>query len=152
MTPLPHLHRHRADAPEPGPGSEAVPGPGVRAELHGRALRLTVHLADGEQYHHRPVYSEIVHRAHRAGLAGASVFRGMEGFGRIARAIHTTRLLDLADNLPLLVVIIDTPERIQAFLPELREVSPHSLVTVEEVGLVPPADPAAPSPSPRRNR
>lgn len=149
MTPLPHLHRHRADAPEP----ESEPGSGSasrsREELAGRALRLTVHLADGEQYHHRPVYSEIVHRAHRAGLAGASVFRGMEGFGRTARAIHTTRLLDLADNLPLLVVIIDTPERIQAFLPELREVSPHSLVTVEEVALVPPAAPGDPSPNPQ---
>ncbi len=143
MTPLPHLHRHQAD-PEP----EARPESRSREELVGRALRLTVHLADGEQYHHRPVYSEIVHRAHRAGLAGASVYRGMEGFGRTARAIHTTRLLDVADNLPLLVVIIDTPERIQGFLPELREVSPHSLVTVEEVALVPPAEPA---PTPRGN-
>ncbi|TDT98516.1 hypothetical protein EDD99_6743 [Streptomyces sp. 846.5] len=131
MTPL--LHRHHEDdlAAEP------------REELSGTALRLTVYLADGEQFHHRPVYTEIVHRAHRAGLAGASVFRGMEGFGRNSRAVHTSRLLDLADNLPLLVVVIDTPERIRAFVPELREISPRSLVTVEEIELVAPAAPPA---------
>jgi PII-like signaling protein len=74
----------------------------------------------------------------------------MEGFGRNSRAVHTARLLDLADNLPLLVVIIDTPERVRAFVPELRKISPRSLVTVEEIELVapaapPPAAPAAPS-------
>ena len=110
-----------------------------REVLHGPALRLTVYLADGEQFHHRPVYTEIVHAAHRAGLAGASVLRGMEGFGRNARTIHTTRLLDLADNLPLLVILIDTPDRIRAFLPGLREISPDSLVTIDEVELVAPA-------------
>jgi PII-like signaling protein len=151
MSPLPHLHRHHDDGPD-------QPAPEPREELRGAALRLTVHLADGEQYHHRPVYSEIVHAAHRAGLAGASVFRGMEGFGRNARTVHTTRLLDVAENLPLLVVLVDTRERIQAFLPRLREISPTSLATLEEVDLVPPAA-AAPAPSappappaePRRN-
>jgi hypothetical protein len=137
MTPL--LHRHHDD-------DRAA---GTREELSGAALRLTVYLADGEQFHHRPVYTEIVHRAHRAGLAGASVFRGMEGFGRNSRSVHTSRLLDLADNLPLLVVIVDTAERIRAFVPELREISPHSLVTVEEVEVVAPAAPtAAPTAAP----
>ena len=136
MSPLLHRHHHDDErAAEP------------RAELSGPALRLTVYLADGEQFHHRPVYTEIVHRAHRAGLAGASVFRGMEGFGRNSRSVHTSRLLDLADNLPLLVVIVDTAERIRAFVPELREISPHSLVTVEEVEVVAPAAPPATPPA-----
>lgn len=128
MSPLTHRHRsqdeHRPRA--------------RREEPQGTALRLTVHLADGEQFHHRPVYAEIVQRAHRAGLAGASVLHGMEGFGLHTSAIHTSRLLDLADDLPLLVVIIDTPDRIRAFLPELREVSPFSLATLDRVELVPP--------------
>ncbi|MBC3843314.1 DUF190 domain-containing protein [Streptacidiphilus sp. 4-A2] len=117
--------------------------------LRGSALRLSVYLADGEQYHHHAVYTEIVHRAHRAGLAGASVFRGMEGFGRNARMIHTTRLLDVADNLPLLVVIIDTPERIRAFLPVLREISPYSVATLDPVELVEPG--TAPTYEPQGN-
>jgi uncharacterized protein len=141
MSPLLHRHHHDEQPPEQTPQHAAEP----REELSGAALRLTVHLADGEQFHHRAVYTEIVHRAHRAGLAGASVFRGMEGFGRNSRLIHTTRLLDLADNLPLLVVIIDTPERVRAFIPQLREVSPHSLVTVEDVEIIAPAAPADPA-------
>ena len=147
MSPL--LHRHHDDERNPEHAAEQAAEP--REELSGPALRLTVHLADGEQFHHHAVYTEIVHRAHRAGLAGASVFRGMEGFGRNSRLIHTTRLLDLADNLPLLVVIIDTPERIRAFLPQLREVSPHSLVTVENVDVFAPASPADPPVETPRN-
>ena len=145
MSPLPHLHRHHDDRPD-------QPAPEPREELRGAAVRLTVHLADGEQYHHRPVYTEIVHAAHRAGLAGAAVFRGMEGFGRNTRTIHTTRLLDLADNLPLVVVIIDTHERIHAFLPRLREISPNSLATLEDVDIAPPAAPSTTPPAEdRRN-
>ena len=142
MSPLIHHHHGDDDAPPAEP----------REELSGAALRLTVHLADGEQVHHRPVYTEIVHLARQAGLAGAGVFRGMEGFGHRSRTIHTTRLLDLAEHLPLLVVIVDTPERIRAFLPQLREVSPHSLVTLEDVQVVPSADPApAPADDSTRN-
>ena len=108
-----------------------------REPLRGRALRLTAYLGDGDQYRHRPLYTEIVHRAHRAGLAGASVFRGMEGFGAGSR-IHTARLLDLAENLPVAVVLIDTPERVRAFLPELRELVGDALVTLDEVEILQP--------------
>jgi len=125
MSPLLH-HRERTQEPVLEP----------RAELTGTVLRLSVYLADGEQYHHKPAYAEIVIAAHRAGLAGASVLHGLEGFGRSSRMIHTSRLLDLADNLPLIVVAIDTPERIRAFLPTLREISPNSLATLDSVELV----------------
>jgi PII-like signaling protein len=126
MTPL-FPHRHTDDLPAREP----------REDLSGSAMRLTVHLADGELHHHSPVYAEIVLHAHRAGLAGTSVIRGMEGFGPNSRTVHTARMLDLADNLPLLVIIVDTPDRIRAFLPTLREISPHSLATLEPVELVP---------------
>lgn len=103
--------------------------------LTGTALRLTVYLGEGDQWHHRPLYSEIVRRAHDAGLAGASVFRGVEGFGA-SSLVHTTRLLSLSEDLPVAVVIVDTDERVRAFLPELDELVDEGLVVLDEVEVV----------------
>ncbi|GLX50691.1 UPF0166 protein [Streptomyces hygroscopicus subsp. hygroscopicus] len=116
--------------------------------LTGRALRLTVYIGEDDTWHRRPLYSEIVHRAHAAGLAGASVFRGIEGFGASSR-IHTSRLLSLSEDLPVAVVVVDTEERIRAFLPQLDELVREGLVTLDEcevvryVGRAPGPDPAA---------
>ncbi|MGV9307054.1 DUF190 domain-containing protein [Nonomuraea sp. NPDC004354] len=103
--------------------------------LSGRALRLTVLVDDTDTWHHRPLYTEIVHRAHAAGLAGASVFRGMEGFGA-GNVVHTTRLLSMADDLPVAVVIVDAEEKIRAFLPQLDELHIEGLAVLEEVEVV----------------
>lgn len=104
-------------------------------ELHGPAQRLTVIVGDTDHYRHKPVYSEIVHRAHAAGLAGASVFRGIEGFGA-SRHVHTTRILSLSEDLPVAVVIVDVAERIQSFLPELEELVSEGLITIDDVDVV----------------
>lgn len=85
-----------------------------------RGLRLTVLVGESDGWHHRPVFTEIVHRAHQAGLSGASVFRGIEGFGT-SSMIHTQRLLSLSEDLPVAVVIVDTEARIRAFLPLIGE-------------------------------
>jgi uncharacterized protein len=103
--------------------------------LQGPAQRLTIIVGESDTVGHRPLYTEVVHRAHEAGLIGASVFRGIEGFGAGGR-VHTTRLLDLAEDLPVSVVIVDTAERIQAFLPELEQVVGDALVLVEDVQVV----------------
>ncbi|GAA2479621.1 MULTISPECIES: DUF190 domain-containing protein [Actinomycetes] len=119
--------------------------------LTGRALRLTVYIGEDDTWHHKPLYSEIVHRAHAAGLAGASVFRGIEGYGASSR-IHTSRLLSLSEDLPVAVVVVDTEERVRAFLPQLDELVREGLVTLDEcevvryVGRAPGADPAAAGP------
>lgn len=99
--------------------------------LTGRALRLTVLVGEHDTWHHRPLYSEIVHRAHAAGLAGASVFRGIEGFGA-SRVVHTSRLLSLSEDLPVAVVVVDTEERVRAFLPDLDELVTEGLVLLDE--------------------
>lgn len=103
--------------------------------LDGTATRLTVYVGESDQWHHRPVSTEIVHRAHAAGLAGASVFRGLEGFGHSSR-IHTTRVLALTEDLPVAIVIVDSETRIRAFLPSLDELVHGGLVTIEPVEVV----------------
>jgi PII-like signaling protein len=101
----------------------------------GKATRLTILLGDADHYQHRPVYTEIVHRAHAFGLAGASVFRGMEGFGA-SRHVHTTHILSLSEDLPVAVVIVDAADRIAAFLPQLDELVTEGLVMTDEVDVV----------------
>ncbi|SNQ47361.1 conserved hypothetical protein [Frankia canadensis] len=118
-------------------GSPAVRGAaagGVRGE---RALRLTVFVGDTDLSRHRPLASEIVARAHRAGLAGASVFRGVEGFGASSR-VHTERLLSASGDLPVAVVIVDDEARVRAFLPELDGLvgEGEGLAVLDEVEVV----------------
>jgi PII-like signaling protein len=102
---------------------------------NGPAKRLTVFIGESDHHHHKPLYSEIVHRAHQAGLAGASVLRGIEGFGA-SQHVHTTRLLSLSEDLPLLIVIIDEPERIERFALELDELITEGLVVIDDVDVV----------------
>ncbi|MFD5285518.1 DUF190 domain-containing protein [Streptomyces rubrogriseus] len=103
--------------------------------LTGSALRLTVYVGENDTWHHRPLYSEIVHRAHAAGLAGASVFRGVEGFGA-SSLIHTSRLLSLSEDLPVAVVVVDTEDRVRDFLPLLDELVTEGLVTLDPCEVV----------------
>ena len=103
--------------------------------LQGDAARLTIFIGEDDTWHHKPLYHEIVHRAHAAGLAGASVLRGIEGYGATSR-IHTTRLLSLSEDLPIAIVIVDTDERIRAFLPQLDELISEGLVIIDPVEVI----------------
>lgn len=99
------------------------------------ATRMTIYVNDGDRWHHKPLADEIVHRGRERGLAGATVLHGIEGFGH-GSFVHTERLLDSADNLPVVVIIVDTDERIRAFLPELEELMGDGIVTLEPVEVV----------------
>ncbi|MEV7345212.1 DUF190 domain-containing protein [Streptomyces sp. NPDC093544] len=103
--------------------------------LTGRALRVTIFIGENDIWHHKPLYSEIVHRARAAGLAGASVFRGIEGFGA-SSLIHTSRLLSLSEDLPVAVVIVDTEERVRAFLPQLDDLVSEGLVILDDCEVI----------------
>ncbi|MET8286734.1 MULTISPECIES: DUF190 domain-containing protein [Streptomyces] len=103
--------------------------------LTGSALRVTIFIGENDVWHHRPLYTEIVHRARAAGLAGASVFRGIEGFGA-SSLIHTSRLLSLSEDLPVAIVIVDTEERVRAFLPQLDELVGEGLVILDDCEVV----------------
>ncbi len=112
--------------------------------LQGEVERLTIFLDGSDQWHHRPLYLEIVHRAHRAGLAGATVLRGIEGFTAIS-GVHTPHLLRLGDHLPVAIIIVDTPQRIDAFIEALEDVYAQGVIskgimlrdTVEVIGYRP---------------
>lgn len=104
-------------------------------KLEGPGERLTIFIGENDRHHHMPLYTEIVHRAHAAGLAGATVLRGLEGYGA-SRHIHTTRILSLSEDLPVVIVIVDTSERIDAFLPALDELITEGLVVREPVEVV----------------
>jgi PII-like signaling protein len=104
-------------------------------KIEGSAVRLTIFVGEDDTWHHKPLYHEIVSRAHHAGLAGASVLRGIEGYGASSR-IHTTRLLSLSEDLPVAVIIVDQEDRIRAFLPQLDELVTEGLVIIDPVEVI----------------
>jgi hypothetical protein len=103
--------------------------------LEGSQQRLTIYIGESDRHGHTPLATEIVQRAHAAGLAGASVFRGVEGYGA-SNHIHTTRILSLSDDLPMVIVIVDRPAAIAAFQPQLDELITEGLVVLEDVEVV----------------
>ncbi len=103
--------------------------------VEGHQKRLTIFVGESDHHGHTPLATEIVQRAHRAGLAGASVFRGVEGYGA-SNHIHTTRILSLSDDLPIAIIIVDTDEAIQRFVPELDELITEGLVILDEVEVI----------------
>ena len=105
------------------------------ATRRGRRLTIYVGESDRAKGTHHPLAAEIIHRAATAGMAGASAFRGWEGFGS-SEHIHTARLLSLSEDLPLVVVIVDTPERVAAFLPQLDDLIAEGTAVVDDVDLI----------------
>jgi PII-like signaling protein len=96
------------------------------------ATRIVVFLSEDDRSGHHGLHETLLNRAREDGLAGATVWRGIEGFGASGR-IRTSRFPDAMIGLPVTVELIDTPERIEAFLPVVKELAPGSLVTREEV-------------------
>ena len=105
----------------------------MKIEGDGRLLRIFVGEAD--TWHGRPLYQAIVERVREEGLAGATVLRGIEGFGAHSR-IHTSRILRLSEDLPVVIEIVDTAERIDRVRPLLDEMVREGMVTVERVEVV----------------
>lgn len=104
-------------------------------KLQGPAQRLTILVGETDQWHHKPLYTEIVHRAHEAGMAGATVLRGIEGYGA-SKHVHTTRILSLSEDLPVAVIIVDDADRIAGFLPQLDELISEGLVVLDQVDVI----------------
>jgi PII-like signaling protein len=101
-------------------------------ELEGPAKRLTILIGEQDHVGRHSLATEIVKRAHSSGLAGVTVFRGVEGYGKSSH-IHTTRILSLSDDLPVCIVIVDSAEAIEGFVGQLGELVEGGLVMVEDV-------------------
>ena len=96
------------------------------------AMLLRIFVSEDDRFEHRPLYEAIVLKARELHLAGATVLRGSVGFGHASR-LHTTKILRLAQDLPLVIEIVDTQEKIDTFLPVLDTMMPSGLVTLEKV-------------------
>jgi PII-like signaling protein len=105
----------------------------VKLEGEGKLLRIFV--GESDRHDGKPLYQAIVERVRAAGLAGATVIRGIEGFGADSR-IHTSRILRLSEDLPVLIEIVDTAEKIDEILPALDEMVREGMVTVEKVHVI----------------
>jgi len=103
--------------------------------LKGEAKLLRIFVGESDRYRGRPLYEAIVQKAREAGLAGASVFRGIMGYGAHSR-IHSARLLRLSEDLPVTIEIVDEAGKIEAFLPVLDGMIAEGLVTLERVEVV----------------
>ena len=97
-----------------------------------QALLLRIYIGENDSHEGAPLYEAIVLKARERHLAGATVTRGALGFGRSSR-LHTARILRLSADLPLVVEIVDSEERINAFLPELEAMMGSGLVTLERI-------------------
>ena len=101
-------------------------------KLEGEGTLLRIYLGELDKHGHQPAYEAIVLKARELGLAGATVLRGPMGFGAHSR-MHTAKILRLSEDLPVLIEIVDTEEKIKAFLPELDKLLGDGLVTLEKV-------------------
>jgi uncharacterized protein len=101
---------------------------------HDAAL-LRIFIGENDRHDHRPLYEAIVLKAREMHLAGATVIRGPMGYGHSSR-LHTAKILRLSEDLPLVIEIIDSEERIDAFLPVLDKMMTSGLVTIEKVRVI----------------
>ena len=103
--------------------------------LQGEGKLLRIFIGESDTWHGKPLYQAIVLRLREEGLAGATVIRGIEGFGAKSH-LHTSRILRLSEDLPLLIEVVDEAARIDAVLPVLDEMIEDGLVTLEKVEVV----------------
>jgi uncharacterized protein len=105
---------------------------GRTVRLAGEGTLLRIFIGESDTWHGKPLYQAIVHRLRAEGLAGATVIRAIEGFGAKSH-LHTSRLLRLSEDLPLVIEVVDNAENIERALPLLDDMIADGLVTMEKV-------------------
>lgn len=105
----------------------------MKMEGDGKLLRIFV--GESDRFEGKPLFEAIVESARREGLAGATVMRGIEGFGASSH-LHTTRILRLSEDLPVVIEIVDTEENIDRVLPALDAMVGDGMMTIEKVHVI----------------
>lgn len=104
-------------------------------KIEGDALLLRIFVGESDTWKGKPLYEAVVLKAREEGLAGATVLRGLEGFGASSR-IHTAKILRLSEDLPIVIELVDQEDRIRRILPALDEMVTEGLITLEKVQVV----------------
>lgn len=104
----------------------------------GKAVKVTLYLSDGVTHHGVPVYSSVLDYLFKSGIAGATVLKGVAGFGAKHR-MHSAHILEISDHLPVLIKFIDVREKVEAVLPHLEELTGTGLIEMEEINVLVPA-------------
>ncbi len=100
--------------------------------IEGDGVRVTIFIGESDTWHHKPLHTAIVEMLRAQGCAGATVVKGVEGFGKNSR-IHTANILSLSEDLPVMIVFVDTPQRVDAVMPRIDEMMGGGLVLTEDV-------------------
>ncbi|HEY2859166.1 MAG TPA: DUF190 domain-containing protein [Terracidiphilus sp.] len=103
----------------------------------GKAVKVTIYLSDGSKKHGIPVYTSVLDFLYKHGVAGATVCKGVAGFGAGHR-IHAAHILELSDHLPLKVEFIDSAEKVEQILPELQQKCSCGLIEMQETSVIVP--------------
>lgn len=104
----------------------------------GAAKKVSIYVGEDQQYHGHTVYAAVLDFLFYRGVSGATIMRGIAGFGA-DHHIHTTRLVELSENLPVKIQFVETPERVQELLPKLQEMAGTGLIEVQDTSVVKPA-------------
>jgi uncharacterized protein len=109
-------------------------------KLSGEGKLLRIFIGESDKVNHKSLFEAIVLSAREYGIAGTTVLRGVEGFGANSRYIHSAKLLRLSEDLPIVIEIVDTEEKISAFLPVVNELLESSgggaMVTLEKINVI----------------
>lgn len=103
----------------------------------GKAVKVTIYLSDTAKHHGVPAYTEILDFLFKHGVAGATATKGVGGFGHSHR-MHSASILEISDHLPLKIEFLDTPEKVNAILPELEKRVRSGLIEVQETSIIVP--------------
>ena len=104
-------------------------------KLEGEGKLLRIFIGESDKHGRKPLYQAIVEMLREEGMAGATVLRGVEGFGANSH-LHTARILRLSEDLPIVIEVADTSEKIEAIMPRLDEMVTDGMVTLERVEVV----------------
>lgn len=103
--------------------------------LEGEQTLMRIFIGESDRWHHQPLYEALVEFFRREGFAGATVLKGVSGFGATS-VLHTDRLLCLSQDLPLVIEVVDTGEKIEKILPRLDEMLQGGMITLEKARVI----------------